>query len=228
MYINILFVAATMAEAEVLMKTAARDDAGGRYISGNCIFDLLVTGVGPVPTAWAVGRWFSLNRKPDLVMNSGIAGSFRHDIVPGQVVLPVSDCFADAGVETGTGFLTLAEAGLEDPDKPPFTGGRLSAGNPFVDLAAERLRAVRAISVSTATGSAATRERLVAKYDPDIETMEGAAFFYACREADVPFVAFRAVSNMVEPRDKSRWNISLALDNLAIELQHFILKLDKR
>ncbi|HNR43043.1 MAG TPA: futalosine hydrolase [Bacteroidales bacterium] len=227
MYINILFVTATMAEAEVLRKIAVKNESGERFLLGNCIFDLLVTGVGCAATVWAISRWLFHNRRPDLVINSGIAGSFRDDIYLGQVVLPVSDCFADFGVETGTGFLTLAEAGLEDPDGPPFSGGRLIAGNSFIDMSARRLRTVNAISVSTATGSTETRQRLVEKYDPDIETMEGAAFFYACRSADVPFMAFRSVSNMVEPRDKSRWNIRLALDNLATELQQFILKIEK-
>ena len=51
----------------------------------------------------------------------------------GEVVVPVSDCFADAGIDTGKGFLTLAEAGLEDPDQFPFKGGRIIADNRFVN-----------------------------------------------------------------------------------------------
>ncbi len=225
MPISILFVTATSCEADILRKIAVSDESGKKLISGNCIFEPLVTGVGSMATVWAVTHWFSLNPKPDLAINSGIAGSFREDIRIGEVVLPVSDCFADAGVEAEDGFLTLAEAGLENPDKFPFAGGRITTGNRFIDKASERLRTVDAISVNTATGALSTRHRLVSKFDPDIETMEGAAFFYVCKRIDVPFMAFRSVSNMVEARDKSRWNIPLALDNLATELQHFILNI---
>lgn len=225
MPISILFITATSREAEILRKITAPDESGKKLMSGNCILEPLVTGVGSMATAWAITNWFSLNPKPDLAINSGIAGSFRADIRIGEVVLPVSDCFADAGVEADNGFLTLAEAGLENPDKFPFAGGRITTGNRFIDRAAERLRTVDAISVNTATGYIPTRQRLVSKFNPDVETMEGAAFFYVCKRLDVPFMAFRSVSNMVEARDKSRWNIPLALDNLALELQHFILNI---
>ncbi|NMC37899.1 MAG: futalosine hydrolase [Bacteroidales bacterium] len=225
MPISILFVTATSREADILRKIAVPDESGKKLISGNCIFEPLVTGVGSIATAWATTHWFSLNPKPDLAINSGIAGSFREEIKVGEVVLPISDRFADAGVEADEGFLTLAEAGLEDPDRFPFTAGKITAGNRFIDRAAERMRTVEAISVNTVTGSLSTRQRLVSRYGPDVETMEGAAFFYVCKRADVPFMAFRSISNMVEARDKSRWNIPLALENLAAELQHFILNI---
>jgi futalosine hydrolase len=44
--------------------------------------------------------------------------------------------------------------------------------------------------------------------------MEGAAFFYACREAGVPCLQIRAVSNYVEKRNRDNWHIGLAIKNL--------------
>jgi futalosine hydrolase len=49
--------------------------------------------------------------------------------------------------------------------------------------------------------------------------MEGAAFFYICASEKIPFVALRGISNMVERRNKNKWNIPLALDNLALKLE---------
>lgn len=226
MPISILFVTATSREADILRKIASPYESGKKLVSDNCTMETLVTGVGPIATAWQIANWLTLNPKPDLAINLGIAGSFREEIKVGEVVLPVSDCFADAGVEADDGsFITLAEAGLEDPDKFPFKGGRITNGNIYIEKASRRLKTVNAISVNTATGSLSTRQRLVRKFDPDIETMEGAAFFYFCKRMNIPFMAFRSVSNMVEARNKRRWNIPLALDNLAAELQYFILKL---
>ena len=43
--------------------------------------------------------------KPDLAINAGIAGSYKDELIIGDVVMPVSDCFADAGIEDGDNFL---------------------------------------------------------------------------------------------------------------------------
>jgi futalosine hydrolase len=53
--------------------------------------------------------------------------------------------------------------------------------------------------------------------------MEGAAFFYVCSKEKIPFLALRSVSNRVEPRDKEKWNIHLALDNLSEKLKEVLL-----
>ena len=44
--------------------------------------------------------------------------------------------------------------------------------------------------------------------------MEGAAFFYACLLGGVRFHQIRSISNFVEERDRSKWDIPLALANL--------------
>ncbi len=225
MSFNILFVTATSVEADALRKITTLSDSVNKLSAGNCFFDLLITGIGPVATTWAVTKWLATNKCPDLVVNAGIAGSFRDEIMIGEVVIPVSDCFADIGIEVGTGFKTLAEAGLENPDRFPFSAGKLISSNKFVDRISKRIRTVNAISVSTSTGTLETRQKLFAKFDPDIETMEGASFFYTCLKANVPFIAVRSISNIVEERDISRWNINLALDNLALELQNIFYNL---
>jgi futalosine hydrolase len=56
--------------------------------------------------------------------------------------------------------------------------------------------------------------------------MEGATFFYICRGEKIPFLAIRAVSNYVEPRNRGKWNIPLALGNLAEKLAELFLILD--
>ena len=226
MLLRILYVSATDAETDILKKIPGIIPVSGGYRLGNCEISLLVTGVGSISTAWIMKQWFSSNPKPDLAINAGIAGSYRDEIEIGEVVMPVSDCFADMGIESGKGFLTLSEAGLGDPDKFPFKSGFITAENRFIINGEKYLKPVRAITVNTATGSAATIERLVNKYDPDIETMEGATFFYICAMEKFPFMAIRAVSNRVEPRDRNKWDISLALCNLSIKIKDIILTLE--
>lgn len=226
MPLRILLVAATNAEADILKTIPGAISTGSGYLFGGHEIIPIITGVGIMATAWTMTKWLSLSSKPDLAINIGIAGSFRDELKTGDVVLPVSDCFADAGIDTGKGFLTLAEAGLEDPDKFPFSGGRIIAGNRFITMAVNHLKPVAAITVNTATGSQEVIERLMLKYNPDIETMEGAAFFYICSRENIPFMAFRSISNRVEPRNREKWNIRLALNNLEDKLKEILLLVD--
>jgi futalosine hydrolase len=44
--------------------------------------------------------------------------------------------------------------------------------------------------------------------------MEGAAFIYASLSEGIPFIQIRAVSNYIEERDKTTWDLEKALKNL--------------
>jgi futalosine hydrolase len=202
---KILIVVATAEEADALRRIPFVKESGDIYYAGNCEISLLVTGMGPASTSWSMKKWLSSNMKPDIAINIGIAGSFREDITIGDVVIPVSDTFADAGIENGIGKI---EADL----------------NLCTELAGT-LKPVSAITVSIATGTEPEIERLLKKYNPDIETMEGAAFFYICSREQIPFLALRSISNRVEPRNKKNWNITLALDNLSEKLKEIFLLL---
>jgi len=52
--------------------------------------------------------------------------------------------------------------------------------------------------------------------------MEGAAFFAGCERANGDFIQIRTVSNYVEKRDKSKWEMPLAIKNLNDFLINFI------
>jgi futalosine hydrolase len=223
---RILIVAATEGEAGILANIKGIVNSGGGFEKGDYKIDTIVSGVGSVSTSWSLSKWFSVNEKPLLAINIGIAGSFKKDIPVGEVVISVSDCFADAGIESGRGFLTLAEAGLEDPDRFPFRNGRIICDNRFVDLAAGKLRKVNAVTVNTASGIEETIARLVSKYDPDIETMEGAAFSYNCSCERVDYLALRSVSNIIGLRLKQKWDIPLALTTLTRALDEFLTAID--
>ncbi|TAL63823.1 MAG: futalosine hydrolase [Bacteroidetes bacterium] len=226
MSFKILYVTATSSEAEVLNKIRGIINVPGGYRIGNLEINLLVAGVGSISTSWAMKQWISVNERPDLAINAGIAGSYREEFPIGDVLMPVTECFADAGIEDGNRFLTLFESGLVKVDEFPFRDGLLYADKRYSDLMKSRLKPVRAITVNTATGSEATRLKLSKKFSPDIETMEGATFFYICTRENIPFLALRSISNRVEPRDKSKWNIPLALDNLSEKLNEVIITLD--
>jgi futalosine hydrolase len=223
MSFKILYVTATKFEADTLNKVSEMVSVQERF--RNLEINRLVTGIGSISTAFAIMQWIAEKGKPDLMINGGIAGSYKDVILPGDVVIPYSDCFADAGIEDGDNFLTLSEAGLSGTDEFPYKDGLLYTDKGIFDMVKNILKPVRAITVNTATGSEYSMRKLTEKYNPDIETMEGATFFYICCRESIPFLALRAISNKVEKRNRNNWNIDLALNNLSEKLIELFLTL---
>src|SRR5437016_10236729 len=86
--------------------------------------DFLVPSVGMTATSYALTKKISLH-KYDLAINIGLAGSFRREINIGDVVIVVSDTFADMGAEDAENFLSVFEIGLLKADNFPFVNGKL-------------------------------------------------------------------------------------------------------
>jgi futalosine hydrolase len=71
--------------------------------------------------------------------------------------------------------------------------------------------AVRGITVNTVHGNEQSIAHAVRRFDPQVESMEGAAFMYASQTSGVAFAQVRAVSNMVERRDRRAWKMPEAV-----------------
>jgi futalosine hydrolase len=223
---RVLIVFATSSEAEILHKLPGIASTDEGFLLGKSVINILVTGVGGISTAWAMKQWLTNNPNPDLAINAGIAGSYTNRLKPGDVVLVGTDCFADMGIESGDRFITLAEAGLLDPDMFPFERGVIHSRNRYISRVGKILEIVKGITVNTCTGSEVTIEKLINKFNPDIETMEGATFFYICAREKISFLGVRAISNKVESESRDSWNIPLALDNLSEKLNEILMTLD--
>ena len=202
----ILIVAATAPEVEPLANSF-----------GNQL-DVLITGAGMVPTAFALGRQANIHQY-DLVINLGIAGSFDREITPGCVVEITEDTFAETGAEDDQEFIPITTLGFGENTFKPTT----TLENVCNSLC---LSKAKAITVNTVHGNEESIKKVQGRLNPQIETMEGAAFFYACRQFNVPCIQIRAVSNYVEKRNRDNWDIQLAIKNLnnfAIELVNRIM-----
>jgi futalosine hydrolase len=174
---------------------------------------VLITGVGMVNTAFMVGR-YSLNHF-DFVINVGVCGTFDKQLELGQLVRVTSDVLSEMGAEDGEEFLTYDELNL--PGQHMFSEN-YSISNPHIDS----LKKVKGITVNTVHGNEISIEKVKQLYHPDIESMEGAAFFASCSEMKENYIQIRAISNYVEKRDKSKWQTPLAIKNLNDFLINFI------
>ncbi len=190
--------------------------------------EILVTGVGGAAMSWALQKKFSSGANPSLVINPGIAGSYIPSLAPGDVVILGSDCFADMGVDDNGTFRSLFNTSMADPDRYPFSGGRLHCSGVWFDLLGREYPVVTAATVNMASGSQPVIDRIREAWNPDIETMEGAWFVYACAITHREWLSVRAVSNMVEPRNLKNWNIPLALQKLEKEMTVIFKIISKR
>lgn len=200
---RILIVAATAAELDPrLSRMNARTGV-----------DILVTGVGMVATAVRCAQALAL-QKYDVALNLGVCGSFDPLLRPGTTVHVVTDRIAELGAEDGERFLTLQELQLLGDDEFPLCGGRLVNDAPPVSAALRALPAVDGITVNTVHGNERSIDAVVRRFQPQVESMEGAAFMYACLVQGIPFAQVRAVSNVVERRNRGTWKLKEAIDNL--------------
>lgn len=202
---KVLVTAATQPEIKPLMSWLEEEVTINRQIE----VEVMITGIGMFSTAYHLGKYFAKN-KPDLAIQAGIAGSFQHSWPIGETVVIEQEVLGDLGVEDNDQYKDLFDIGLWNADMPPFTHNYL----PNTTTLGQHLLRAKGVTVNMVSGSAATIARLEEKYQPDIESMEGAAFHYCCLMENIPFLQLRTISNYVEVRDKSKWNIPLAVTNL--------------
>jgi len=214
--LRVLVVAATRPEVAPLISELANAARHNQVVSGTLgahKLDVLFTGVGMVATAAWCTRALAIGGY-DVALNFGVCGSFNPEMPTSSVVHVTSDVLAELGVEDGPRFHTLQEIGLLEPDEFPYTGGRLlnEAFPPLAGL--EDLPVASGITVNTVHGEEESISSIRSRYAPDVESMEGAAFMYACLIAGVPFAQVRAVSNRVERRNRAAWDLAGAIQHL--------------
>ena len=214
---RILIVAATEPEIAPLVSALDCPSAGGSSTRtctyGGHDLDVLTSGVGMVATAVRCATALAL--KPyDLALNLGVCGSFDRTLGLNRVVHVVSDCMPELGAEDGEAFLTIHELHLLGKDDVPFTGGWLTNRRPPQNETLSALPVVNAVTVNTVHGNDRSIAEVAGRFQPQVESMEGAAFMYACLNQGVVFAQVRAVSNIVERRNRAAWSIATAIDAL--------------
>lgn len=174
--------------------------------------DVLIPGIGLTATTYGLTRHLALKR-PDLIIQAGIAGGFGKEIELGSVVAVKQDTIADESVVEAGKLRTLFHLGLSAADKHPYQGGWLVNPDQKI-IKANKLEAITAISVNQIT----TDPQLIAQYQeifaPALESMEGAALHYVCLSEQIPFLQLRSISNHIGERDKTKWNMKAAIHNL--------------
>ncbi|MDR1811677.1 MAG: hypothetical protein LBQ87_02520 [Candidatus Fibromonas sp.] len=148
-------------------------------------YDCLVSGIGILSTALRLSRTFQKQSYKNAIQ-IGIAGAYSSSgLNIGDTVVVASDCmpeFLPWEQNTFFGFGTL----------------------PFEENL-KRVKGTTVLSCAKTYDADETRGEIA-----QVETMEGTAFFAACKEYGVPGIQVRAISNYTAVK-KSEWEIEKAL-----------------
>src|SRR5690606_9484090 len=213
---KILIVAATYAEIAPFLNTLSITGIPDEPVIFNSHeLSFVISGVGMVSMAYALGKAFA-KQQYDLAVNVGIAGSFSKKIKIGQLVEIKEDIFSELGAEDDEEFITLEEMQLGD----------IFYSSSFSNECTADLQKVKGITVNKVHGNEESIDTVMEMFTPKVESMEGAAFFYACEEAETPSLQVRTISNYVEKRNRNNWDIPLAVKNINIWLYGFLKNLN--
>jgi len=204
---KIFVAAATIAEIEPLIESAHLPP-----------HKLIITGVGALAAAYSLTKLIH-EEKPDLIIQAGIAGAFKENFL-GEVCIVKQDRFADVGVQENGQWHDVFDMGLTNKDEAPYSNGWLVNSHDIINKVA--LPLVSSITINEITTNNTRIESLKSKYRPEIESMEGAALHFVCLQEEVPFIQLRAVSNYVGERNKSKWEMPLAIKKLNIALEDLL------
>ena len=216
---RILLVAATSFEIEQLFSkynfSYNEEKEIYFYENDRIKINILITGIGIAFTTYKLTKLLlNSEKKYNLVLNIGIAGSFNRKLYLGEVINVVQDEFADLAIENSDGsLLSIFGTNFANKNEFPFTEGKIKNRVLFNKLVSN-LPQKTAITVNTTHGSEKSIGLFKEKYKADLESMEGAAVFYVCLKEKTPVLQIRSISNYVEPRNKENWKIKEAVTNL--------------
>lgn len=203
---------------QILLIAATKEEISP-FLKSSLPADILITGVGVPNTLYQLQKKLS-EKNYGLVIQAGIAGAFTKQFQPGEVVIVKEDCFADIGMEEKGAFTSLFETTMANKNTFPYKKGWLI--NDKLLAGTKPLALTRAVTINTISDSKKQKAMLLKKFDAQIETMEGAALHFICLQENIPFLQVRAISNYVGERDKSKWKMKEAIQNLNQELKRLL------
>ncbi len=215
--LKILIVAATVQESAFLISKKTKKSSSHLIpitVNKSIQVDLLITGPGVVATTFGMTKTLE-NNDYQLAINIGICGSLDKTMRPVKLVNIVSDQFGDFGIEDNNEFVPAFSTGLFPNQSGIHTKGVLKSTNKLNISSLKAIPKRNGITVQKVHGSAKSAREAYNRYGPVMESMEGAAFFYVTNQYRIQSLQIRAISNMVEKRNRKAWKVEDAIDALA-------------
>ena len=182
----------------------------------------VVSGIGAVNAALATQAGI-LEHQPGMVLSVGIGGAYPSSgLQPGDAAVSSAIVYAGLGAMDGSEFLDLEQLGfplLERDESKTFNTLPVSGlSRAFAEAAG--IAHGPFLTLETVTGSLEATSRIEVRFPGAlVEGMEGAGVAHAAFKHNIPCLEIRGISNMVGPRDRSKWKIPEALRALSRVLE---------
>ncbi len=233
----VIVTAATTPELSLLVSAldgkerfqSGHHDAYRGEVAGRPVI-LAVTGIGKVNTASAVTALLE-RFEPELLINTGCAGAYRGGgLTVGDLASATIEVMGDEGVLTLEGWHSLELIGIPAVERKeesyfnrfPLTRWALDKAAFVAETAGFPLRQGTFVTVSTVSGTLERGDELSSRFGGICENMEGGAAVQVALLYGVDCMEIRGVSNVVEDRDPSRWDIPLAVAKAQDFIARFI------
>jgi len=186
-------------------------------------------GVGKANAAAATTSLIERHR-PSLLIITGCGGAYPGSgLTVGDLAVASDELFADEGVATPAGWLDLRAMQLplytqknqQYFNTIPLSRHAAERAMQLADTHGVRLTRGRFLTVSACSGTKARGIELSRRHQAICENMEGAASALVALRHGTPCIEIRGISNLVEDRDLSRWDLPRATE----VAQRFIIKI---
>jgi len=181
-------------------------------------FHLLVTGAGIVESAISLTRFLSEANQQnnqlslDGVILFGLCGAYHNTGVSIlDICLAEEEYFGDFGVAFGDTIQYFGEEPLINQCSFDLKNNLLSEAEAMLNNLDITYKKGNFVTVNSCTGTIQRGNFMQKRFNAICENMEGAALVRVCNFYNLPIMEIRCVSNMVENRDKSKWQIKEAI-----------------
>lgn len=226
-------ISATKKESRAILKTLRRIKGKslvlpvyqGKIGETNIIH--IISGIGKANAAYAATLLIE-KFSPSAVINFGIGGAYPSaNLRAGDIAIADKEIYGDEGLWLKDGFHKADEIGiplLKKGGKKYFNEFpldkslvkkmfKLSKLLTFNSQLLTNIESGAFVTVSTVTGTGRRAREIEKRFNAICENMEGAAVAHVCAMYGIPMLEIRGISNIVEDRDRSKWDIKTAAEN---------------
>lgn len=196
---------------------------GGRIQGKDIIY--IISGVGKANAAHAATVLLE-KFSPDAAILFGVGGAYPSSgLGTGDIAIAEKEIYGDEGVMVKDGFYGMERIGIpllrrgnknylnEFPLHRKFVKAAMNA----IPVKGGRwdfhVKSGAFVTVSTCTGTRKRALDIEKRFNAICENMEGAAAAHVCAMYGVPMLEVRGISNIVEDRDKGKWDMKIAAEN---------------
>ncbi|MFA4828148.1 MAG: futalosine hydrolase [Thermodesulfovibrionales bacterium] len=232
------FISATRKESGIILHLLKRNRPeefySGKIGKNNIVH--AISGIGKTNASHAVTLLIE-KFSPCIIINFGIGGAYPSSgLRVGDIAIADKEIYGDEGLWLKDGFHTVDSTGI-----PFLKKGRRKYFNEFQldkKLAGKAIKCFRLtpdplslapkiksgtfVTVSASTGTNKRAKELEKRFNAICENMEGAAIAHVCAMYGIPMLEVRGISNIVEDRDRGKWDIKTASENCQKLVLNFI------